>query len=247
MILEGQNLDWFILDSLGMTKNQGRIEIDGDLLGTLTGLLLQARRQEPSLCCFCLGIAANTNGETVQQSFEYPQLKGMNLLKELECASGLKGSLGNDMWISAEGCWQRCRMNDHTTLISFYLGSCGFGSSFVVGGKTIKGAHQVAGEIELLPWIREAGLNANQWPDTLPETILRCILTYAIITDPDFIQLYTHPFFVDHFDEIQAQLNACFAGVQPPALLLSDDFRADYEIGLSCRAMRLMNPQEVSA
>lgn len=113
--------------------------------------------------------------------------------------------------------------------------------------KPIKGAHQVAGEIELLPWIREAGLNANQWPDTLPETILRCILTYAIITDPDFIQLYTHPFFVDHFDEIQAQLNACFAGVQPPALLLSDDFRADYEIGLSCRAMRLMNPQEVSA
>ena len=145
MILEGQNLDWFILDSLGMTKNQGRIEIDGDLLGTLTGLLLQARRQEPSLCCFCLGIAANTNGETVQQSFEYPQLKGMNLLKELESASGLKASFGNDMWISAEGCWQRCRMNDHTTLISFYLGICGFGSSFVVGGKTIKGAHLVAG------------------------------------------------------------------------------------------------------
>ena len=247
MILEGQNLDWFILDSLGMTKSQGRIEIDSDLFDTLVGLLLQARRQEPSLCCFCLGIAANTNGETVQQSFEYPQLKGMNLLKELECASGLNGTLGNDMWISSEGYWQRCRMNDHTTLISFYLGSCGFGSSFVVGGKTVKGAHQVAGEIELLPWVREAGLNANQWPDTLPESILRCILTYAIITDPDFIQLYTHPFFVDHFDEIQTQLNACFAPVQPPVLLLSDDFRADYEIGLSRRAMQLMNQPEVCA
>lgn len=43
MILEGQNLDWFILDSLGMTKSQGRIEIDSDLFDTLVGLLLQAR------------------------------------------------------------------------------------------------------------------------------------------------------------------------------------------------------------
>lgn len=42
MILEGQNLDWFILDSLGMTKSQGRIEIDSDLFDTLVGLLLQA-------------------------------------------------------------------------------------------------------------------------------------------------------------------------------------------------------------
>ena len=248
LILEGPRLDWFVLDSLGMTKNQGRIEIesDSDLFDTLAGLLLQARRQEPSLCGFCLGIAANTNGETVQQSFEYPQLKGINLLKELECVSGLKGSLGNDMWISAEGCWQRCRMNDQTTLISFYLGSCGFGSSFVIGGKTLKGAHQVAGEIELLPWIRKEGLNMNTWPEALPEAILHCILTYAIITDPDFIQLYTHPFFIRYFDEIQTQLNACFSGVQPPVLLLSDDFRADYEIGLSRRAMQLMNAMESS-
>lgn len=47
MILEGQNLDWFILDSLGMTKNQGRIEIDGDLLGTLTGCFCKPAGRNP--------------------------------------------------------------------------------------------------------------------------------------------------------------------------------------------------------
>ena len=86
----------------------------------------------------------------------------------------------------------------------------------------------------------------NTWPEALPEAILHCILTYAIITDPDFIQLYTHSFFIRYFDEIQTQLNACFSGVQPPVLLLSDDFRADYEIGLSRRAMQLMNAMESS-
>lgn len=244
LILEGQTIDWFILDCLGMTKNQGQIQCEGDLLQTLITLLLQARNNEPALSCFTLGIAANSDGETVQESYEYPQLRGVNLLKTLEQASGLKGTMGNDMWFSAEGSWQRCRLDERTTLISFYIGNCGFGSSFVYHGQALKGAHHVAGEIELLPWIHKEALNAEQQPDSMPDSILQCIMTYAIITDPDFIQLYSHPFFVKHYDEIKAALAQCFREVQPPTLLLTDNFRIDYEIGLSRQALRLMSRLE---
>lgn len=90
--LEGQTIDWFLLDSLGMTKNQGHIDVEAGLLETMALLLQTVRRSEPSLCCFVLGIAANIDGAIVQQSYEYPELKGINILKELECASGLKGA-----------------------------------------------------------------------------------------------------------------------------------------------------------
>ena len=162
LILEGQTIDWFLLDSLGMTKNQGHIDVEAGLLETMALLLQTVRRSEPSLCCFVLGIAASINGAIVQQSYEYPELKGINILKELECASGLKGAVGNDMEFSAEGSWQRLRLNDKTSLISFYLGKCGFGSSFVFNGKALKGSHNVAGEIELLPWIHQEKADAGR-------------------------------------------------------------------------------------
>ena len=36
LILEGQTIDWFLLDSLGMTKNQGHIDVEAGLLETLS-------------------------------------------------------------------------------------------------------------------------------------------------------------------------------------------------------------------
>lgn len=240
MILDGQTIDWFILDSLGMTKNQGVLQLEGDLLETLILLLQTSHHRDPSLCCFVVGIAASTNGETVQESFVYPQLKGVNLLKELEQASGLKGAVGNDMGYAAEGSWQRLRMNDKTSLVSFYLGQCGFGSSFVYRGQALRGAHHLAGEIELLPWIHDAKLNADLQPDTIPEAVLQCMAAYAVIADPDFIQLYSHPFFIKHFDEIEAVIKQSCAEALAPKLLLSDSFRVDYELGLSRHAQTLM-------
>ena len=240
LILEGQTIDWFLLDSLGMTKNQGHLDVEAGLLETMALLLQTVRRSEPSLCCFVLGIAANIDGAIVQQSYEYPELKGINILKELECASGLKGAVGNDMEFSAEGSWQRLRLNDKTSLISFYLGKCGFGSSFVFNGKALKGSHNLAGEIELLPWIHQEKLTQDISANTLPESVLQCILTYALVADPDIIQLYSHPLFLQSQQEIADRLKQCYNSDKIPAVRVSDRFRMDYEIGLSRRALTMM-------
>ena len=50
LMLQGQTLDWFLLDSLGMTKNQGQIEVESDRQETMRLLLQTMRRCEPSLC-----------------------------------------------------------------------------------------------------------------------------------------------------------------------------------------------------
>ena len=70
--------------------------------------------------------------------------------------------------------------------------------------------------------------------------MLQCILTYALVADPDIIQLYSHPLFLQSQQEIADRLKQCYNSDKIPAVRVSDRFRMDYEIGLSRRALTMM-------
>ena len=220
LILQGQTLDWFLLDSLGMTKNQGQIEVESDRQETLRLLLQTMRRCEPSLCCFALGVDFEADDD---------------LLKELEMASGLKGIIGSRMHFSAEGSGQRLRLKENNSLISFGFGQSGLSYSFVMNGKAQKDRLSRADEADSLPELHEENPSAE-----LLQAQLQWIVNRVLAAEPDIVVFYAHPFFEQHRGEILAGLKRGYNTMPVPEVVIADTFQLDYEIGISRQAMALL-------
>lgn len=220
LILQGQTLDWFLLDSLGMTKNQGQIEVESDRQETMRLLLQTMRRCEPSLCCFALGVDFEADDD---------------LLKELEMASGLKGIIGSRMHFSAEGSGQRLRLKENNSLISFGFGQSGLSYSFVMNGKAQKDRLSRADEADSLPELHEENPSAE-----LLQAQLQWIVNRVLAAEPDIVVFYAHPFFEQHRGEILAGLKRGYNTMPVPEVVIADTFQLDYEIGISRQAMALL-------
>ncbi|WP_279194818.1 ROK family protein [Holdemania massiliensis] len=220
LILQGQTLDWFLLDSLGMTKNQGQIEVESDRQETMRLLLQTMRRCEPSLCCFALGVDFEADDD---------------LLKELEMASGLKGIIGSRMHFSAEGSGQRLRLKENNSLISFGFGQSGLSYSFVMNGKAQKDRLSRADEADSLPELHEENPSAE-----LLQAQLQWIVNRVLAAEPDIVVFYAHPFFEQHRGEILAGLKRGYNTMPVPEVMIADTFQLDYEIGISRQAMALL-------
>ena len=224
LMLQGQTLDWFLLDSLGMTKNQGQIEVESDRQETMRLLLQTMRRCEPSLCCFALGVDFEAEGEADD-----------DLLKELEMASGLKGIIGSRMHFSAEGSGQRLRLKENNSLISFGFGQSGLRCSFLMNGKAQKDRLSRADEADSLPELHEENLSAE-----LLQAQLQWIVNRVLAASPDVVVFYAHPFFEQHKEEILAGLKQRYNTLPVPKIVTAENFQLDYEIGLSRQAMALL-------
>lgn len=209
LILQGQTLDWFLLDSLGMTKNQGQIEVESDRQETMRLLLQTMRRCEPSLCCFALGVDFEADDD---------------LLKELEMASGLKGIIGSRMHFSAEGSGQRLRLKENNSLISFGFGQSGLSYSFVMNGKAQKDRLSRADEADSLPELHEENPSAE-----LLQAQLQWIVNRVLAAEPDIVVFYAHPFFEQHRGEILAGLKRGYNTMPVPEVVIADTFQLDYE------------------
>lgn len=220
LMLQGQTLDWFLLDSLGMTKNQGQIEVESDRQETMRLLLQTMRRCEPSLCCFALGVDFEADDD---------------LLKELEMASGLKGIIGSRMHFSAEGSGQRLRLKENNSLISFGFGQSGLSYSFVMNGKAQKDRLSRADEADSLPELHEENPSAE-----LLQAQLQWIVNRVLAAEPDIVVFYAHPFFEQHRGEILAGLKRGYNTMPVPEVVIADTFQLDYEIGISRQAMALL-------
>ena len=220
LILQGQTLDWFLLDSLGMTKNQGQIEVESDRQETMRLLLQTMRRCEPSLCCFALGVDFEADDD---------------LLKELEMASGLKGIIGSRMHFSAEGSGQRLRLKENNSLISFGFGQSGLSYSFVMNGKAQKDRLSRADEADSLPELHEENPSAE-----LLQAQLQWIVNRVLAAEPDIVVFYAHPFFEQHRGEILAGLKRGYNTMPVPEVVIADTFQLDYQIGISRQAMALL-------
>lgn len=224
LMLQGQRIDWFLLDSLGMTKNQGQVEVESDRLETILFLLQTMRRSEPSLCCFALGM--DDKGEDEADD---------DLLKKLETASGLKGIIGSRMRFGAEGSGQRLRLKENHSLMSFGFGQSGLSGSFVVNGKVQKDMPSWTDASKPLP-----ELHAENSPGELLSAQLQWIENSVLAASPDVVVFYAHPFFEQHKEEILAGLKQRYNTLPVPKIVTAENFQLDYEIGLSRQAMALL-------
>ena len=224
LMLQGQRIDWFLLDSLGMTKNQGQVEVESDQLETMLFLLQTMRRSEPSLCCFALGMDAKGEDEADE-----------DLLKKLETASGLKGIIGSRMRFGAEGSGQRLRLTENHSLMSFGFGQSGLSGSFVVNGKVQKDMPSWTDASKPLPELHEENSS-----DELLQAQLQWIENSVLAADPDVVVFYAHPFFEQHKEEILAGLKQRYNTLPVPEVVTAENFQLDYEIGLSRQAMALL-------
>lgn len=239
MIAEGNEIRWTI-----QNLNQEIIEKGGvnttlkGLLPSLDVLILNMESKYQNLKCAVVGLAAMVDEGVVKEGI-WDGIAGIDLPYHFQNLTKIPVIVDNDMHIVALGQWHTDVCKSSST-VCLYLGrNCWFGAGIVFNGKVWRGAHGLAGEVNLLPGLeltlRKKSEEAKE--EEIIAMTCRIVQTYAALFNPEQIILYKNRILSEGVEEIRKH---CFKSLPQdmiPNIELSDAFDEHYANGLFRLAM----------
>ena len=233
--LEGERLRWSVCDRFGTVMRHGALDGASGHQDQAATWIQREQVRNPQLDVVAFGIAANVREGVVCDTMYYPELRGVNLRTVLQDRCGLPVAVENDVNAAAMGYWAAHRDELREAVTCLYWGENGVGACTIVGGKCLRGANNLAGELCYLPYF-QANLPAEHIsPDDAVRRYVEMICMIVVLIDPERIVLYKSSLPEGQLDKISA---ACAQRLPAaPALVLSD-FGRDYQRGLADLAAR---------
>ncbi|MCB6365677.1 ROK family protein [Intestinibacillus massiliensis] len=229
--LEGERLQWAVCDGFGTPVRRGAQDCAAGFIEGAATLIQREQARNPQLQGVAFGVAANVREGVVCDTFYYPELRGVSLDVVLQDRCGLPVAVENDVNAAAMGYWAAHRDGLQEAVTCVYCGAFGFGACTIVGGKCLRGAHNLAGEICYLPQFKDSPAA----PAELVQKYAEIIRMATVLIDPERVVLYQDGLQEAQVEEIRAACAHCLPVV--PAVALSD-FERDYERGLADLAAR---------
>lgn len=234
MIVEGNEIRWTIQNLNQEIIQQGSVNTTlKGLLPSLDILILNTEEKYKNMKCAVIGLAAMVDEGVVKEGV-WDGIAGIDLPVHFQNLTKMPVIVDNDMHIVALGQWHSAVCKSSST-VCIYLGSnCWFGAGIVLNGKVWRGAHGLAGEVNLLPGLevtlRKKSEEVNK--DEIIAMACRIVQTYAALFNPEQIILYKNHILSERVEEIRKH---CFKSLPQdmiPNIELSDAFDEHYANGL---------------
>ena len=195
------------------------------------------------LASIVIGVASNVNNGKIMSHIEYKELQGINITERFEEKYGIPVIIENDMNVAVRGYWDRHSSNDIEVVVNIYIGDNGMGASMIINGKVLKGKSNFAGELHYLPICDDNIKYAKEGfgESDIVEYYGKVIQSYVSLINPNLIVLYNNVYIKGKLEDIK---NYCKVRIPEEAMakiILSDEFKEDYEFGLSMMASELIN------
>ena len=175
---------------------------------------------------------------------DYGELVGSPLLEELENRYRIPVVIENDVNAAVLGVGQRDSPSESEVYL-FLPEKYPPGAGIRIGDRLIKGRRNFAGEISALPLNLSWKDGRHFSPEQLIDAVTRIIVSLSAVVAPDTIVLFREHIPPGFLKDIQKECLLFLPAEVIPALSLSKDFGADFERGLICLALNLLEQESV--
>ena len=236
--LEECTLRWFVCDLAGSMLERGQEECAADILSDLDTLVMRVKARYPRLGAVSMGFAGTMKDGVVNETFCYPELRGVNLRAHLYDIVKLPVAVLRDMQLVAAGYAAR-RTRAPQAAVCIYIGGGGIGAGLVLDGRVWEGAHGFAGELHFLPIEHNMEYSKTHFVGAdMADYCTRTICACAALLNPDSVVLYADPLLDGVSERVRAKCAALLPPLALPRIELSQEFTTDYETGLITLARR---------
>lgn len=243
LYLEGNKLNWIVSDFCRNKIASGNLNCKDRILEEMNEIIYSIKSSYSQLASIVIGVASNVNNGKIMSHIEYKELQGVNITELFEEKYGIPVIIENDMNIAIRGYWDRHSSNDIEVIVNIYIGDNGMGASMIINGKVLKGKSNFAGELHYLPICDDNIKYAKEGfgESDIVEYYGKVIQSYVSLINPNLIVLYNNVYIKGKLEDIK---NYCKVRIPEEAMakiILSDEFKEDYEFGLSMMASELIN------
>ena len=243
LYLEGNKLNWIVSDFCRNKIASGNLNCKDRILEEMDEIIYSIKSSYSQLASIVIGIASNVNNGKIMSHIEYKELQGINITERFEEKYGIPVIIENDMNVAVRGYWDRHSSNDIEVVVNIYIGDNGMGASMIINGKVLKGKSNFAGELHYLPICDDNIKYAKEGfgESDIVEYYGKVIQSYVSLINPNLIVLYNNVYIKGKLEDIK---NYCKVRIPEEAMakiILSDEFKEDYEFGLSMMASELIN------
>ncbi|MDQ0149003.1 ROK family protein [Eubacterium multiforme] len=242
LYLEGLRLCWIVNDFCENKIESGNIICEGEILNELDKIIALIKLRYPKLASIMIGVASNVNDGKIISEMEYIELKDIDIVKYFKSKYNIQVNIENDMNVVARGYWERHETKDIEAIVSIYMGENGMGSSLVINGKVWSGVSNFAGEIHYLPICEDNKTYPKAGFENVDmvEYYGNIIQSYIALINPSLIILYNNSYIDDKLEEIKSYCKNRVPKKVMPKIINSNEFKDDYEYGLSNMANELI-------
>lgn len=243
LYLEGNKLNWIVSDFCRNKIASGNLNCKDRILEEMDEIIYLIKSSYSQLASIVIGVASNVNNGKIMSHIEYKELQGVNITELFEEKYGIPVIIENDMNVAIRGYWDRHSSNDIEVVVNIYIGDNGMGASMIINGKVLKGKSNFAGELHYLPICDDNIKYAKEGfgESDIVEYYGKVIQSYVSLINPNLIVLYNNVYIKGKLEDIK---NYCKVRIPEEAMakiILSDEFKEDYEFGLSMMASELIN------
>lgn len=243
LYLEGNKLNWIVSDFCRNKIASGNLNCKDRILEEMNEIIYSIKSSYSQLASIVIGVASNVNNGKIMSHIEYKELQGVNITEYFEEKYGIPVIIENDMNIAIRGYWDRHSSNDIEVVVNIYIGDNGMGASMIINGKVLKGKSNFAGELHYLPICDDNIKYAKEGfgESDIVEYYGKVIQSYVSLINPNLIVLYNNVYIKGKLEDIK---NYCKVRIPEEAMakiILSDEFKDDYEFGLSMIASELIS------
>lgn len=243
LYLEGNKLNWIVSDFCRNKIASGNLNCKDRILEEMDEIIYSIKSSYSQLASIVIGVASNVNNGKIMSHIEYKELQGINITERFEEKYGIPVIIENDMNVAVRGYWDRHSSNDIEVVVNIYIGDNGMGASMIINEKVLKGKSNFAGELHYLPICDDNIKYAKEGfgESDIVEYYGKVIQSYVSLINPNLIVLYNNVYIKGKLEDIK---NYCKVRIPEEAMakiILSDEFKEDYEFGLSMMASELIN------
>ncbi|SCJ89533.1 D-allose kinase [uncultured Clostridium sp.] len=241
--LEGNKLNWIVSDFCRNKISSGNLSCKDKILGDMNEIIYSIKSAYSQLANIVIGVASNVNNGKIMSDIEYKELQGINITYYFEKKYGIPVIVENDMNVAVRGYWNRHNRNDIEVVVNIYIGENGIGASMIINGKVWKGKSNFAGELHYLPicddnikYAKEGFAKIN-----IVEYYGKVVQAYVSLINPNLIVLYNNIYINGKLEDIKNYCKVRIPEEAMPEIILSDEFKEDYEFGLAMIASELIS------
>lgn len=241
--LEGNKLKWIVNDFCKNKIASGSLSCEDRILEEIDKIVYSIKSSYSQLVNIVIGVASNVNNGKVMSHIEYKELQGINITKYFEEKYGVPVVIENDMNVAVRGYWDRHSSNDFEVVVNIYIGDNGIGSSMIINGKVWKGKSNFAGELHYLPICDDNIKYAKEGfrEIDIVEYYGKIIQSYVSLINPNLIVLYNNVYINGKLEDIKNYCKVRIPEESMAEIILSDEFKEDYEFGLTMIASELIS------
>ncbi|MFC5701636.1 ROK family protein [Cohnella faecalis] len=210
---------------------------------TLERIIDERIASYPSMRAIGLGLpGAEYDGKMIVSDYE--ALLGVSVTEHLRTRYGKPVIMENDVNAAVIGYGERTGAGEQSTIVYlFFPERYPPGAGILIQGKLYKGRGHYAGEVANIPlgvsWGDASLMNSF---DELCEAIAKLTVAVSSVLDPNVVVLHGRLISQEHLCSIADKCGARLPKTAVPAIMLSNDFEADYLNGLIALTLATLEP-----